>query len=263
MAITQYRRLSGPRPHAWRRAFTLVELLVVLAVIAILTVLTLPSLSGLLGSNTFSSNLYALDGALQQARTYAMANNTYVYVALSEVAGTSTLGHPTAGNGRVVVLVAAVSDGTDGITGNGTYTFSNANLIQINKLISLDGLHLVDVSGQTTGNMARPSLTAAANTGAVNVSAPTPVDGGFVVNYPLSGSAIYKNFPYVIGFDPTGSAFYVTSLTSLTSTSPVTIPYIEIGLQPMHGNTAPATVSGNYAAIQIDGLSGISHVYRP
>src|SRR5258708_18589762 len=64
-----------------REAFTLVELLVVLAIIAILSALAIPALQGLSGSKQFSSQLNDIAGILEQARSYATAQNTYVWVA--------------------------------------------------------------------------------------------------------------------------------------------------------------------------------------
>ena len=205
-------RLGVAKPFAWkfgknqatgRSGFTLVEMLVVLAIMAIIALLVLPSLNGLFTSNSFTSNIYTLDGTLQQARSYAMANNTYVYVALDEVSGTSTMRNPTAGSGRVVVLVAAMSDGSDGITGTASpFTFSSANLFQISKLVPLNGVHIADVSAQTAGNMQRPSLT---STTSINVA--TATHSALTINYPLSGSSIYTSFPYVIGFRSYGNGF--------------------------------------------------------
>ncbi len=275
-------RLGVAKPFAWkfgkngatgRSGFTLVEMLVVLAIMAIIALLVLPSLNGLFTSNSFTSNIYTLDGTLQQARSYAMANNTCVYVGIGEWSPASTISTAVAGNGRVVILVTAVNDGSNAITGTtspfkflNTASYPNTYLNQINKLVSLNNLHIVNLLGFVTGNMQRPQMKNIAS--AINV-ATTPVDStttssdsNMKITYPLTGTAVYT-FPIVIGFDPTGSAYYVTSLTNLTSTTPTVIPYIEIGLEPTHGTTVPAAPGANIAAIQIDGLSGITHIYRP
>src|SRR5438046_8534154 len=79
----------------WRRRltswFTLIELLVVIGVIILLTVLLTPAFTNLKSAGDVTSAAYTIKGALDQARTYAIANNTYTYVGFYEEAATATL----------------------------------------------------------------------------------------------------------------------------------------------------------------------------
>src|SRR5580658_7485032 len=67
-----------------RRAFTLVEMMVVLAIILILASIALVNFNSIL-STTNSSEFSDFASTLVRARAYAMANNTYVWVGIQEV----------------------------------------------------------------------------------------------------------------------------------------------------------------------------------
>src|SRR6185436_602153 len=63
-----------------RRAFTLLELLVVLAIIGILTAVALPSMKGLQKSNIMTSASQQLVDDIGLARQYAIKERTTVHV---------------------------------------------------------------------------------------------------------------------------------------------------------------------------------------
>src|SRR5437762_8479124 len=63
-----------------RRAFTLLEMLVVMGIIATLMVLVAPAFTTIKSGTDATSAAYAIKGTLDTARTYAMANNTYTWV---------------------------------------------------------------------------------------------------------------------------------------------------------------------------------------
>jgi prepilin-type N-terminal cleavage/methylation domain-containing protein len=65
-------------------AFTLLELLVVMAIIAILMVLIVPAFTTIKAGNDVTAAAYTIKGVLETARTYAKANNTYVWVGFYE-----------------------------------------------------------------------------------------------------------------------------------------------------------------------------------
>src|SRR5437868_7757590 len=130
------------------RSFTLVELMVVVAIIAILMVLVAPAFTNLKSAGDVASAAYGIKDLLDNARSYAKANNTYVFVGLAEVdASVSASDSPqiTTGAtpyGRVAVAIVASKDGTRqcqyAITNQGSDWTSNyangSNLTAIGKL---------------------------------------------------------------------------------------------------------------------------------
>src|SRR6266550_4594667 len=101
-----------------RRAFTLLEMLVVMGIIAILMVLVAPAFTNLKSAGDVTNAVYGIQGLLDNARTYAKANNTYVFVGLAEADSSidsSVSPQVTTGAtpyGRVAVAVVASKDGT-------------------------------------------------------------------------------------------------------------------------------------------------------
>jgi len=103
-------------------AFTLIELLVVMGIIAILMVLIAPAFTTIKSAGDVTGAAYTIKGALDTARTYAKANNTYVWVGFFEENVSSTT-PGTAGVGRIVMSIVSSKDGTlldlrsDGLVG--------------------------------------------------------------------------------------------------------------------------------------------------
>jgi len=234
--------------------FTLVELLVVVAVMVIMSGLAIPAFQAIKGGTDVTTTAYNMQGILDQARAYAMTNNTYVFVGIQEFAASidSTAVPQVSGTGRVAVAVVASKDGTRG------YSLASpgppANLVPIFKLQHFENTHLADFWAATPspgGGMARPN----------------PSPGGDVVgyigaqsvttfNWPVRAASPQYQFQQVLYFDPQGSARIQSSGNGSLIPS-----YIEVGLQPARG-TAIST-SSNIVAIQIDGETGATHMYRP
>jgi prepilin-type N-terminal cleavage/methylation domain-containing protein len=253
-----------------RRGFTLVEMLTVVSIAAILALLSVPALQGLQTAGGFDKSLYALADSLNLARSYAVANNTYVYVGLTEVNRTQDPGAipQVAGSGRVALSIVATSDGTSDYSssnssvwtsaGNGT----GANLTQVRQVQTFDGFHIASTAfpTATTGNMARPSnvettpaLLPAANGPVTPFAVPLGADvttSGGKYNFNNTNSE-------VICFNPQGGALLNGSA----------VQWLEIDVQPMLGTVAPAVPTnvnqGNQAALIVDGVTGAVSVYRP
>src|SRR5438067_7295485 len=97
----------------WRRrltsGFTLIELLVVIGIAILVTALLTPAFTSLKSAGDVTSAAYTIKGVLEQARTYAMANNTYTWVGFYEENTTDTAPTNTAppypGKGRVLLAI--------------------------------------------------------------------------------------------------------------------------------------------------------------
>jgi len=249
---------ASKRISARRSGFTLVEILAVLAIGLIVAALSLKSFSGIL-SGGFNQVVSDMSETMEQARAYAMANNTYVYVGFDEVAAGSTATPAPTGNGLVVVAIAASADGSNGFYSSQTWSPNNSsgtfNLVAISKLMKFPNIHLLNLSANTTGTMVRPTP------GSQNYYLGTPVgSSGFGFAWPLaaaSSSANY-NFSNMIRFGPQGDA---SIINQTTGTAAPVVDYLEVGLEPSHGATV--TTTGNVCAIQIDGSTGLVKSYRP
>jgi type II secretory pathway pseudopilin PulG len=260
-----------------RLAFTLVELLVVIGVMVTILGICVPAITGMKTAGDVSKAVYDIDGLLEQARAYAMSSNTYVYVGFFEADETkSSLGIQVAGVGRVAMAVVASTTGLRGYdpvnspaaSWAANYA-SGANLLSVGAVRCWDNLHLVDLGTRpTSGGMARPpfenttDIAPAYNIGNATCGSQNAVVTTF--DYPLgvpAGTGQYT-FSKVIQYDPQGVARIQTTWNGTTITS-----QIEIGLEGTNGNEAPAltppVMAGNVAAIQIDAVSGVSHIYRP
>ncbi len=263
-------REGGPvTPERSVGGFTLVELLVVIGIVALLMALIAPAFTNIKSGTDVTSAAYTIKGVLDTARTYAKANNTYVWVGFKEVdvSRDASVSPQIDGTGRVAIASVASKDGTRGydVTNNSlsnpTWTNYNngANLAAVGKLQHLDNVHLATTLNgpsnppPTTGNMARPNIQ---SNNYVIGNAPTSVTP---FDWPL-GSALNAgqySFQKVINFDPQGVARiqYSTNSDSIGA-------YTEIGLQQTHG-TVVDTASPNVTAIQLGGVAGSVTIYRP
>src|SRR5439155_12784750 len=88
------------------RAFTLVELMVVIAIMVAVAAFIAPAFTSLKSAGDVTSAAYTIKGVLDQARTYAMANNTYTWVGFYEEDASQPSTNPaTPGIGRVVLSI--------------------------------------------------------------------------------------------------------------------------------------------------------------
>jgi prepilin-type N-terminal cleavage/methylation domain-containing protein len=259
--------------------FTLIELLVVIGIMILLTALLTPSFTNLRSAGDVTSAAYTIKGVLEQARTYAMANNTYTWVGFFEE-DVSNSTPAVAGNGRLVMSVVASKDGTN-IYGSGTGAIDATRLAQIGKLIKIDNIHLPLFAVCTTNCTGdsfdtRPPIqfdpTAGYNYsrfGELNQAAPNTAP----YTTPL-------NFQYPIGNPAPTAQYTFTKLLQFNARGESRINgdsynirrVVEVGLVPTHGSTAPAPTSGagsstatypgNVAAVQISGLGSDVKIYR-
>src|SRR5438874_7247493 len=105
-------RVFGERGRRCR-SFTLLELLIVVGIIGLLLVLIAPAFTTIKGGGDVTNAAYTIKGVLDTARTYAKANNTYVWVGFYEESVSQPSTTPAAaGIGRIVMSIVASRDGT-------------------------------------------------------------------------------------------------------------------------------------------------------
>jgi len=109
-----------------RRAFSLLELLVVIAIIAALSALALPAFNSIRGAGGLTKTGSDMAGILEQARTYAMSQNTYVWVGF---AATNNLGNDTLVVGVVASKTGSTNSSTDISQIIRTVRFENVQLV--------------------------------------------------------------------------------------------------------------------------------------
>ena len=149
-------------------AFTLVELLAVMGIMVLLLVAIVPVVGSIKGGRDVIKAAYDISGTLENARTYAIANNTYVWVGFFEEDGSQSSATPAKDNatGRVVIYVVASKDGTrysdstDAINSTNPPPFgtesptaskllNQVKLVPLLNIIKLDGVHLAGVNNGT------------------------------------------------------------------------------------------------------------------
>jgi prepilin-type N-terminal cleavage/methylation domain-containing protein len=252
--------ISEPR-IGHRKGFSLVELLVVLAIVAILSSFLLLSVSGIKGSRDLSNAAYSIQGALEQARTVAMATSTYTWVGFFEENPASP---GTAGTGQVVISIIASVNGVNLFTGSPRQFSATelAELTQVSKLLKIPNVHLTSVAANAVA--ARPSIVVSGSTptdtyqvGSSDFPNPSSASPTASANwnfpYPLSTGTSQYTFYQIIQFNPQGDATRIADYPTQV---------MEVGLQPSHGQTVASTGT-NYAVIQIAGIGGHVTTYRP
>ncbi|MEI6351726.1 MAG: prepilin-type N-terminal cleavage/methylation domain-containing protein [Verrucomicrobiota bacterium] len=263
-------RCDSPLAKAGQRGgFSLVELLAVVSIMVIVMTLAIPVMHSLNGAGDVSKAVYEIKGILDHARTCAMANNTYVWVGFFEEDGSRSSTTPaTPGIGRVTIAAVASRNGTRGYdTANPPEYLDSANLAPIDKLQKFDGLHLATLNGYSnqgaipsTGGMARPRIKSN-NYDLGNAACAATARFSWPVTASSQPDAHYP-FAKIINFDPQGAA-----RIQYASNADFLPLYIEIGLQSAQGNIAPPSppdqTKGKHSAIQIDGMTGATRVYRP
>jgi len=225
-------------------------MLVVCAISAILIALVTPVIA-MFKANTVSQAIYVVSGTIEQARTYAMSMNNYVYVGIDQDAGASP-------SGSMVIGVIASSDGTQIFSGSATSFGPNSTTFKpISKLLKIENIQIVSLpaSSQTNGsprqNVANnykvgdPAFTV--------TSASSSAYSFWIGNYPFTSAPGATSTPGVtsegiLQIDPQGVVSQVGGDA---------VPFFELGMKPVHGNQF------NFGAIQIAGLSGAVRVYRP
>lgn len=229
-------------PRGNRRGFSLVELLTVLVIVSIMSALVVAAIGSLGKADGFNSATSTLSTLLEQARAYAMANNTYVFVGIEETdASQPAGGAQTPGIGRVAIQAFASQDGT--------LNLAASNLTAINRLQVLNNLHVPASLTATSGTLPnRPTADYSLGSASGGTSFPTVSSANAITS---------RNFTFtkIVAFDALGIVHIPTS-PAISG-----FQYIEIDAQPTNG-TVISTTAANFSAIQIDATTGAVTVFR-
>jgi type II secretory pathway pseudopilin PulG len=270
---------ASPFPLALRRqnAFTLIELMAVILIMILVAAFIAPAVTSLKSAGDVTSAAYTIKGLLEQARTYAMANNTYAWVGFFEE-DASSASPAVPGNGRVVMSIVASKDGTN-IYGSNTGTIDPTRLIQVGKLVKIDNVHLpLFAVGSGTGDSfdIRPAVqydpTGGYNYsrfGELNNGAPNtaPYTTPYNFQYPVGNPAPTAQYTFakLLQINPRGESRVNGNTYDIRRV-------VEIGLIATHGSAVPAptsgggtstaTYSGNVVAVQISGIGSNVKIYR-
>ncbi len=221
-----------------RGAFTLIELLTVMAIVAILAGASLPAISSLSRSNNLNGSLSELAGLLSQARQYAVAQRTYVWVALRE--NTDNPQEPS-----IDVALLASKTGMQPSSPWADQGVVPSDTISL--LIRPKTLKQVRLEEAGTFNRQQiADLPAQPQVGSDN----SPSDGSASFTVRLPGTSKNVNFDRVVQFLPDGEA--------RVADSPIDV--VEMGVRSMRGSSAD---QNNIAVLRINGLTGQTRVYRP
>jgi prepilin-type N-terminal cleavage/methylation domain-containing protein len=240
-----------------RRAFSLIELLTVIAIMTVLAALAFPAFSSMASAGSMTSASYAISGAIQSARAYAMAHDTYTWLGFYEEDASKNSTNPaTAGTGRIILSLVASTDGTMIYSTSSTppVYIDPTRLVQVSDLQRVSSVHLksfpAGAGGGSTFSL-RPILTA---TNARIGDTAVPAGSLPYFQYPVGGTGAARyTFTQVLQFSPRGEVLVSSMAGAIT-------PLIEVGLQPAHGNVIGT--GQNFVALQISGISGNVILYR-
>ncbi|XHR27099.1 MAG: Tfp pilus assembly protein FimT/FimU [Chthoniobacteraceae bacterium] len=251
-------------------AFTLLELLVTLGVVSLLFALVAPAIKGMTSAADLTRAAYTIQGALDQARMYAVANNTYTWVGFFEEDNAQPSQTPAVpGVGRVVIALVASRDGSriynkaQASAGNpSAQALPSSRLVLISKPIKLNNVHIFNAASQSIGTRAAGVIKDQ------NIVGLTSLPLLFSMQYPLVGTA-----GYTFGVRPVGSSGGVPVANGIVQFNPrgealsdagpviVPAPVLEIAIKEAHGNRTAA--GANVIALNISGLTGQTTLFRP
>jgi prepilin-type N-terminal cleavage/methylation domain-containing protein len=205
-------------------AFSLIELLTVIAIVSILAAVSIPAITSLNRSGNINNTILKVSLQLEQARSYAMAHNTYVWVGFAQDSNKAT----------VSMAIMASKTG------------QKSDLTQPNNQQFLTKVQTFEQTGLTKASQWSSQLPDLATDGD---DVTESLLGSF---QQTSGTKTYQ-FTKVMQFSPGGDVSIAKASGRSRS--------VQIGLQPLYGSTKKQ--EANVAAFQVAGLSGQVNIFRP
>ena len=248
--------------------------MVVIGIIVVAVAFLKPAFTSLKSGSDVTGAAYTIKGVLDQARTYAMANDTYTWVGFYEentsASSPTNATPPYPGKGRLLLAIVASKDGTTSCEDPNSTTSNRipliaSKIVQIGKLVRVEGVHMADVGAPPSPT---PSPTPDSSSLAARPDYPyTNASPSFDYqnrissddNHSPNNQSLYPflaqgyTFYKTLCFNPRGEAI-INGTYSLRT-------YTEIGLKPTHGDTVDATTN-NVVAIQVSGLGSNIKIYR-
>lgn len=246
-----------------RHAFTLIELMVVIGIIVLLTVLVAPAFNSIKGAKDVTNAAFTMKELVDQARTHALVNNTYVWIGFFEESGTiSSTAPATPGNGRIVICTVASKDGTTAYGGSVTSPAKDMDpggtkLMQIGRIVKVDNTHLRTFSlGTADGSdtvVGRPTVPGSSPENA-QIGDSSPPDSLRYFHYPPNKTEPTAQYVFkkMLQFSPRGECRPQNDNYSIRSIA-------EIGIQPIRETFLDDSKA---CVIQVSGFSGNTKVYR-
>jgi prepilin-type N-terminal cleavage/methylation domain-containing protein len=204
-----------PRPSNTKSGFSLIELLVVMTIMSIMVFTAAAVLGAISNGQTASQVSYDLKAVLEQARTVAMAQNTYVWVGFSPETNAQ-------GNTGLEVMAVKGTTGQSSDLVNGLVTPMITPSYYPNIMLS----QTVSITGMVTG--------------ASSVDISNSTIGSFTTN--VGGTP--HTFVQIIQFSPQSEVHVQSTLT----------PWITLGLAPIHGkasNAAALQIAGSTGTVNV------------
>lgn len=263
-----FRHYPRNRGIVRKSAFSLLELLVVIGIVIVMGALVVPAITGIGKAEELTRSAYSIQGILDQARMYAVANNTYTWVGFFEE-DSSAQASAVPGIGRVVVCTMTSKDGTSiynktlaKASDPTVQILDSSKLAQVGKLIKLERLHMFDASSLTVGSrpagMIDSQNLVGLSSGALLFSFQYARRGGDSYTFGKRPVASTNGVPVangIVQFNPQGEA--------VSDAGPMTAPVtnLEIALRSSHGGRVDT--GKNVIALDINGLTGQTTIYRP
>lgn len=261
-------------PHKQPGGFTLIELVGVIAIIIALTALLIPAFTSLKGAGDIAQAAHSIAGVFEQARTYAVANNTYVWVGIYEENTTASAPTnatpPYPGRGRVILAMVAANDGTTSCqdpasSSTNRIPLSPSQITQVGKLVKIENIHITDI-----GAPPPPDSSPAPDSNSIAGRPDFPYTSGspaFDYQNRISSDDNHSLFNQTLHpFVAQGYTFHKTVRFSPRGEANINGTYVlrrvaEMGLKPTHGDVVDLR-SANVVAIQFSGVTGKCKIYR-